>query len=133
MNMKNLTRSETLAEETSGIVFLPTNKQNIYLPRCMLKNDTGTESHPAKKYGRGWFEHLSDYQLDYYQKAFNNEHPGCAAGLGCLCRKEFLDGEADPRLWRTIYYCHSEDDKQKCITDDAFNRVEKFIVSSHSV
>jgi len=29
MNIRKLTRNESLAEETSGVVFLPTNKKNM--------------------------------------------------------------------------------------------------------
>lgn len=46
MDMTKLTRNESLAEETSGVVFLPTEKQNIYLPRWMKKNDSGSFASP---------------------------------------------------------------------------------------
>lgn len=46
MDMQKLTRNESLAEMTSGIVFLPTSKQNVYLPRLTMKNETGSQASP---------------------------------------------------------------------------------------
>jgi len=48
----------------------------------------------------GFFLPFEESQLKTYSKIFS-EHHGCAKGIECLCRKEFLVYDQ----WRKVYYC----------------------------
>ncbi len=53
----------------------------------------------------GFYQALCPRQQAFHRETFNDDHPCCAAGMGCLSRSEWWGAERDPRKWRTIGVC----------------------------
>jgi hypothetical protein len=91
-----------------GHILISTNRSGKYISRYMLPFKYGIQASPDTfPFYPGFFTPFSQKQSGIHRLIFNSTEPGCAAGLGCLYRKEFKD-EADSRIWRTIHFCEGK-------------------------
>lgn len=59
-----LKTDEPLVEMTTGILYLPTSKKDVYLPRCTLPKPSGIiHDDPISEQARGFYEPLSNRQI----------------------------------------------------------------------
>lgn len=94
----------------------------------------------------GFFLPMSERGEQIHRVFFDDEmNPGCAAGLICLCRKEFK--KADEDTWNKIFYCSNGDLETKTqrkkisnefhllyrAVDDIFDRFDSIVVTKPRV
>lgn len=94
-------------QTTTGYILISTHTEGM-IGRLMRPFWSGSAVLPWEHpFYPGFFTKFTETERKQHAAFFSDTFPGCAAGLGCLYRKEFKD-EPDPRMWRMIWFCPGE-------------------------